>query len=149
MNASLPDPAAVPLVGRGKYWQQLEIGEKVRTSRRTITETDLVNFISVTGMLEAIFIDATHAGVVAGRMVPAALSYGIIEGFIFQTLIQGVGLALLSVSCSASFKLRRSVIQDETRRRYVLGRARAHPGPRPAGKPRTGAGRRRSHPTAP
>ncbi len=97
----LSDLAAIPLAGRGKYWQELQVGEKVRTYRRTITETDLVNFISVTGMLEVIFIDTTHAGAVAGRMVPAALTYGMIEGFIFQALIQGVGLALLSVSIEA------------------------------------------------
>ncbi len=97
----MDDPGAVPLAGRGKYWQELVVGEKVRTYRRTLTETDLVNFISVTGMLEAIFIDTTYPGAVAGRMVPAALSYGIVEGFIFQTLIQGVGLALLSVAIEA------------------------------------------------
>jgi len=97
----LSDLTAIPLTGRGKYWQELLVGEKVRTYKRTITETDLVNFISVTGMLEVIFIDTTYAGAVAGRMVPAALTYGMIEGFIFQSLIQGVGLALLSVSIEA------------------------------------------------
>jgi acyl dehydratase len=97
----LSDPAAVPLAGRGKYWQELQVGEKVRTYRRTITETDLVNFISVTGMLEVIFIDTTYPGAVAGRIVPAALTYGMIEGFIFQSQIQGVGLALLSVAIEA------------------------------------------------
>ena len=95
------DLTAIPLTGRGKYWQELQVGEKVRTYKRTITETDLVNFISVTGMLEVIFIDTTYAGAVAGRIVPAALTYGMIEGFIFQSLIQGVGLALLSVSIEA------------------------------------------------
>jgi len=97
----LSDLTAIPLTGRGKYWQELLVGEKVRTHKRTITETDLVNFISVTGMLEVIFIDTTYAGAVAGRMVPAALTYGMIEGFIFQSLIQGVGLALLRVSIEA------------------------------------------------
>jgi len=97
----LGDLTAIPLTGRGKYWQELQVGEKVRTYKRTITETDLVNFISVTGMLEVIFIDTTYAGAVAGRMVPAALTYGMIEGFIFQSLIQGVGLALLRVSIEA------------------------------------------------
>ena len=97
----MSDLTAIPLAGRGKYWQELQVGEKVRTYKRTITETDLVNFISVTGMLEVIFIDTTYAGAVAGRIVPAALTYGMIEGFIFQSLIQGVGLALLSVSIEA------------------------------------------------
>ena len=49
-------------LGQGFYWQDLKVGQKFRTYRRTITETDLVNFISVTGMLEAIFIDAEYSG---------------------------------------------------------------------------------------
>lgn len=87
-----------PLMGRGFYWQDLEPGFRQRTLRRTVTETDLVNFIGVTGMLEAIFIDAHYeAGAIGGRPVPAALTYCLIEGFILQSMIQGTGLALLDV----------------------------------------------------
>ena len=39
-------------VGLGLYWNNLEIGQEFRTIGRTITEADLVNFISCTGMLE-------------------------------------------------------------------------------------------------
>ena len=75
-----------------------KVGERYRTINRTITETDLVNFISVTGMLETIFIDATfEAGTIKGRFVPAALSYTLIEGLQCQTFFQGTGLALLEV----------------------------------------------------
>jgi 3-hydroxybutyryl-CoA dehydratase len=64
-----------------------------------VTETDLVNFISVTGMLEMIFIDAQgSAGGIGGRPVPAALTYSLIEGFILQTMIQGTGLAMLELT---------------------------------------------------
>ncbi|MNZ64008.1 bifunctional enoyl-CoA hydratase/phosphate acetyltransferase [compost metagenome] len=67
--------------------------------RRTLTETDLVNFISVTGMLEAIFIDANYEhGAIKGRPVPAALTYSLIEGMLLQTLIQGTGLAMLEMT---------------------------------------------------
>lgn len=90
--------ASLPALGQGFVWQQLSVGQKFRTFRRTITETDLVNFISVTGMLEAIFIDAEfEGGAIAGRPVPAALTYSIIEGFILQTMIQGTGLAMLEL----------------------------------------------------
>ena len=41
-------------LGQGFYWQDIEQGQVFETFRRTVTETDLVNFISVTGMLEAI-----------------------------------------------------------------------------------------------
>jgi len=91
-----------PLIGMGHYWQDLAVGPVGRTLRRTITETDLINFISVTGMLEAIFIDADCPfSAIPGRIVPAALTQALIEGMLFQTLIQGVGLALLEINTKA------------------------------------------------
>lgn len=96
MNAA---DLALPQLGRGWVWQDLTVGQRFRTFRRTVTETDLVNFTGVTGMLEAIFIDATfQEGAIRGRPVPAALTYCLIEGFILQTMIQGTGLALLEVT---------------------------------------------------
>src|SRR4051794_32895012 len=100
----MPD---IPLLARGKYWQELELGSRGRTLRRTVTETDLVNFISVTGMLEAIFIDAEYPhAAIPGRVVPAALTHALIEGMLFQTIIQGTGLALLEVSLRACAPVR-------------------------------------------
>ncbi len=93
-----PRDTALPRLGQGFVWQDLSVGQRLRTYRRTVTETDLVNFIGVTGMLEAIFIDASHdGGAIAGRPVPAALTYTLIEGFILQTMIQGTGLAMLEL----------------------------------------------------
>ncbi len=87
-----------PILGHGFYWQDLAIGQRFRTFRRTVTETDLVNFINVTGMLEAIFIEEGYEhGAIKGRPVPAALTYGLTEGFILQTMIQGTGLAMLEL----------------------------------------------------
>ncbi len=98
MAGNANDTANLPLLGRGAVWQDLSVGQKFRTYRRTITEADLVNFISVTGMLEAIFIDAEYEhGAIRGRPVPAALTYSFIEGFILQTMIQGTGLAMLEL----------------------------------------------------
>ena len=92
------DAEALPTLGQGFYWQDLQSGQRFKTFRRTITESDLVGFISVTGMLEAIFIDADFQhGAIKGRPVPAALTYSIIEGFILQTMIQGTGLAMLEL----------------------------------------------------
>ena len=85
-------------MGQGAYWQDIAVGQQWRTFRRTITETDLVNFINVTGMLEAIFIDAEFdGGAIRGRPVPGALTYTLIEGFILQSMIQGTGLAMLEL----------------------------------------------------
>ncbi len=86
-------------LGQGFYWQEIKVGQRFRTYRRTITETDLVNFIGVTGMLEAIFIDANYEGAaIPGRLVPAALTYSLIEGFVLQSMIQGTGLAMLEMA---------------------------------------------------
>lgn len=91
--------STLPLLGQGFHFQDLAVGQRFQTYRRTLTETDLVNFISVTGMLEMIFIDAEGAAQgIGGRPVPAALTYTIIEGFLLQTMIQGTGLAMLELT---------------------------------------------------
>jgi acyl dehydratase len=88
----------VKILGAGYTWQELAVGQRFRTLRRTITETDIVNFISVTGMLEAIFVDTTYSGgAMQGRPAPGALTYTIIEGMVLQGMAQNTGLALLEV----------------------------------------------------
>lgn len=96
---SAPEGAApLPRLGQGFHWQDLAVGQRFRTFRRTVTEADLVNFIGATGMLEAIFIDASfEGGAIAGRPVPAVLTYALIEGFLLQSMIQGTGLASLEL----------------------------------------------------
>lgn len=87
-------------LGLGMTWEQLSPGQKFRTLNRTITETDLVVFTGVTGMLEVIFTDHTFGaekGTIQGRFVPAALTYSLIEGLLCQSMIQGTGLALLDL----------------------------------------------------
>ena len=101
MTDTTPTPTldrSLPRLGQGYVWQDLRVGQQLRTFRRTVTETDLVNFIGVTGMLEAIFIEDGYEGsAMAGRPVPGALTYTLIEGFILQTMIQGTGLAMLEL----------------------------------------------------
>lgn len=87
-------------LGLGFTWEQLSPGQKFRTLNRTLTETDLVMFTGVTGMLEVIFTDHTFGadkGTIQGRFVPAALTYSLIEGLMCQTMIQGTGLAMLEL----------------------------------------------------
>ena len=87
-------------LGLGFTWEQLSPGQRFRTLNRTITETDLVLFIGVTGMLETIFVDRTFGadkGAIQGAFVPAALTYSLIEGLLCQSMIQGTGLAMLEL----------------------------------------------------
>jgi 3-hydroxybutyryl-CoA dehydratase len=89
-----PDPAP-PLLGRGLFWQQLRPGQRFRTFGRTVTEHDLMGFVALTGMQEPLFVDATHAGALGARPVPAALTHALIEGMLLRGMVHGTGLALL------------------------------------------------------
>ena len=87
-------------LGLGFTWEQLSPGQRFRTLNRTVTETDLVMFTGVTGMLETIFTDHTFGaekGAIQGQFVPAALTYSLIEGLLCQSMIQGTGLAMLDL----------------------------------------------------
>ncbi len=94
-----PEPTATDggatLLGQGLFWQDMRVGATFRTYTRTITETDLVSFVTLTGMTDSAFLDATLVGPMGGRPVPGVLTLSIIEGFIIQSLIRGTGLAML------------------------------------------------------
>ncbi len=86
------------LLGEGFYWDDLTVGDTFRTFGRTVTETDIVNFVSSVGMLESLFLDkeyrAQHSAIV-GRPAPAALVYALAEGMVLNATGQGTGLAFL------------------------------------------------------
>src|ERR1700724_4355487 len=77
----------IQTLGLGFTWEQLSPGQRFRTLNRHITETDLVLFTGVTGMLESIFIDRTFSaqkGAIQGQFGPAARTYSPIEGLLCQ-----------------------------------------------------------------
>jgi len=87
-----------PLLSQGKTWQQMPAGLAFRTSARTITEADLVNFIGMSLYTEPLFLEASHAaeGGYAGRLVPGAMTFAIAEGLVLQTnVLHGTGLAFM------------------------------------------------------
>ena len=76
----------------------LAIGQRARSRGRTITETDIVNFISCAGFLEVLFTDMEFVkehSAIQGRVAPGALIYAIAEGMTMLGTIQGTGLAFL------------------------------------------------------
>ncbi len=84
----------------GLTYEDMTVGRTFRTARRTVTETDLVNFITLGGFTEPLFWDATHAASAGytGRLVPGALVYTIAEGLVLQTnLLHGSGMAFLGM----------------------------------------------------
>jgi len=87
-------------VGLDLHWNDLEIGQQFRTVGRTVTEADIVNFISCTGMLEVLFTDMEYLkahGPMQGRVAPAALVYSFAEGLLVQATMQHTGLAFLNM----------------------------------------------------
>jgi acyl dehydratase len=95
-----------PLLGQGFFWQDLAVGQRFRTFRRTVTEADLIGFIGVTGMQEPLFVDATLAGALGPRPVPAALTHALIEGIVLAGMAHGTGLALLETHIHARAPVR-------------------------------------------
>jgi len=84
----------VRIVGRGFTFEELSVGFKFRTHRRTVTEADLAAFINLTWLTEELFA-VEEAG--KGRLVPGALVYSFAEGLLLPTM-QDTGLAFLNAT---------------------------------------------------
>ena len=89
-------PTDVAPLNVGQTWEEMTVGSAFRTAARTITEADLVSFVTLMGFNEPLFWDARHAAGAgyAGRLVPGALQQhpaigpAIIEGPLAKTTCQ-------------------------------------------------------------
>ena len=74
-------------------------GAVYRTLARTVSETDIVNFVNLCGFVEPLFMDMEYLkreSVFQRRAAPGALTFALSEGLIMQTgLIHGTGMAYL------------------------------------------------------
>jgi acyl dehydratase len=85
-------------IGRGFCYEDLKVGLRFRTHRRTIAEADLANFVNLTWLTEELFAvenDASRA--IKGRPVPGALVYSFAEGLLLPSM-QDTGLAFLNAT---------------------------------------------------
>jgi acyl dehydratase len=88
----------IPVVGRGFCFEDLRVGFRFRTHRRTIAESDLANFVNLTWLTEELFAVADDSGqAIKGRAVPGALVYSFAEGLLLPTM-QDTGLAFLNAT---------------------------------------------------
>lgn len=74
------------------------VGLRWRTQRRTVSEYDLLSFVTNCGFNEALFLDAETARELGfeGRLVPGALTFSLAEGLVISSgALSGVGLAFL------------------------------------------------------
>jgi acyl dehydratase len=92
------DLAAVPVYLHGQTFHEMKPGSVFRTAGRTITESDLVAFVTLAGLVEPLFLDdsgSTSHGY-SGRLVPGTLTFSYAEGLVMQTgVIHNTGIAFL------------------------------------------------------
>lgn len=85
-------------IGRGYSYEDLKVGMRFRTHRRTIAEADLAGFVNLTWLTEELFAVADDAQrAIKGRAVPGALVYSFAEGLLLPSM-QDTGLAFLNAT---------------------------------------------------
>lgn len=87
-------------VGLGFYFEDLPLGRRFRTIGRTITETDIVNYINCTGLTEVLFTNLEflkNDSDIKGRLAPGMLAYAFCEGLLAQATMQHRALAFLQM----------------------------------------------------
>jgi acyl dehydratase len=88
----------LPIVGRGYGYEDLKVGFRFRTHRRTIAESDVASFVNLTWLTEELFAVADDSQrAIKGRPVPGALVYAFAEGLLLPTM-QDTGLAFLTAT---------------------------------------------------
>ena len=88
----------LPIVGRGYCYEDLRVGFRFRTHRRTIAESDVAGFVNLTWLTEELFAVADDSSrAIKGRPVPGALIYAFAEGLLLPTM-QDTGLAFLNAT---------------------------------------------------
>jgi acyl dehydratase len=103
---------------RGRYFEEMALGDTFVTAGRTITEADIVNFATLTGDFNQIHVDAEYAaGSLFGQRVAhglLVLSYAV--GLAVQTgMIEGTVLAFRELE----WKFSRPVFIGDTVRARV------------------------------
>jgi acyl dehydratase len=88
----------IPIIGRGYSYEDLKVGFRFCTHRRTIAESDLAAFINLTWLTEELFAVADDSQrAIKGRPVPGALVYAFAEGLLLPSM-QDTGLAFLNAT---------------------------------------------------
>jgi acyl dehydratase len=100
MGSDLMKNDTIETVGIGIHFDDLPVGRRFKTVGRTVTETDIVNFVNTVGMTEVLFTNIEflkHESDIKGRVAPGSLVFCIAEGLLTQSTMQGTGLAFLNM----------------------------------------------------
>lgn len=102
-----------PTAGLGLPFEEWTVGRRFKTIGRTVTETDITNFVCVTGMLEVLFTNLDYLEkelLIKGRLAPGALVYAFAEGLLLQAVMQHTGMAFLG----AEITVQKPVLAGDT-----------------------------------
>jgi acyl dehydratase len=102
------------MIGHGLYFDDYKVGTTYRTLARTVSETDIVNFVNLGGFTEPLFMDMEYVkkqSVFGRRAAPGAMTFAFSEGLVMQTgLVHGTGMAWLG----AEVKVTAPVLEGDT-----------------------------------
>lgn len=88
----------LPVVGRGFCFEDLKVGQRFRTHKRTLAESDLNAFVNLTWLTEELFtVEEDDGRAIKGKPVPGAMVYAFAEGLLLPTM-QDTGLAFLNAT---------------------------------------------------
>jgi len=82
---------------KGLTFDGFHPGDRFTTGRRTITEHDIMQFVTLVGLSEPLFLDLEYIrneSLFGERIAPGSLTFGMAEGLTVQTgIIHGTGMA--------------------------------------------------------
>ena len=85
----------------GLYFEDLEVGDSAVTMSRSITETDIINFIGISGVFEELHMSLEYIrehSIFGKRISPGPLTLIVAEGLVVQLgLFHHTGMAFLGI----------------------------------------------------
>ena len=86
----------------GKTFEEFHPGDRFTTGRRTVTEHDILQFVSLVGLNEPLFVDLEYIrneSLFGERIAPGSLTFGMAEGLTVQTgIIHKTGMAFVGLN---------------------------------------------------
>ncbi len=93
--------SSAPVQPRGFFFEDFEVGRKIRTASRTVTEADVVNFAGLSGDFNSIHTDEVYAreSTFGRRVAHGLLGLSIASGLAVRTgILEGTVLAFREIS---------------------------------------------------
>lgn len=91
----------LPQSVRGQYFEEFEVGQKIHSVGRTITETDIVNFAGISGDYNEMHTNAVYSSATpfGQRVAHGMLGLSIASGLAWQTgVLEGTVIAFREIS---------------------------------------------------